>query len=80
MSYVEKFKHFVSESKRVLRVTKKPTKDEYLTISKVSGIGILVIGFLGAILHIGNSSTSLAIISIITILLISAVLFIKKGQ
>ncbi len=51
MSYVEKFKNFVTESKRVLRVTKKPTKEEYLTISKVSAIGILIIGFMGFLLH-----------------------------
>ncbi|OVE75075.1 protein translocase SEC61 complex subunit gamma [archaeon D22] len=40
-------KEFIQESKRVLRVTKKPTKEEYKTIVKVSGLGILAIGFIG---------------------------------
>lgn len=80
MSYAEKFKNFISESRRVLRVTKKPSKEEYMTISKVSGIGILVIGFMGAILHIGNAWSSLAIVSIIAMVLIVVFLFIKRGQ
>ncbi len=42
-----KFKNFVRESKRVLVITKKPTKDEFKTIVKVSGLGILIIGVLG---------------------------------
>lgn len=40
-------KDFIKESRRVLRVTKKPTSEEYKTIVKVSGLGILVIGLLG---------------------------------
>tara|TARA_B100000315_G_scaffold217463_1_gene218073 strand:+ start:17918 stop:18049 length:132 start_codon:yes stop_codon:yes gene_type:complete len=34
----------------VLQLTKKPGKVEYLTIVKVSGIGILVIGAIGFII------------------------------
>ncbi len=46
-----KFSEFISESKRVLRITKKPDSFEYKTIVKVSGLGILVIGLIGFILH-----------------------------
>ena len=46
-----KFKDFVRESKRVLIVTKKPTKDEFKTIVKVSGLGILIIGVLGFLIQ-----------------------------
>ncbi len=46
-SMMTKLKTFYEESRRVLRVTKKPDKEEYLTIVKVSGIGILIIGFFG---------------------------------
>jgi len=42
-----RFKAFVKESRRVLTVTKKPTADEFRTIVKISGIGILLIGFIG---------------------------------
>lgn len=46
-----KLKKFVKECKRVLKVTKKPTQMEFKTIVKVSGIGMLVIGFIGFAVH-----------------------------
>ena len=47
-----KFKTFVKECIRVLKITKKPTKDEFKTISKVSGLGILIIGLIGFLVHL----------------------------
>lgn len=44
---IKKLKQFILECKRVLNVTKKPTKTEYSTIVKVSGLGIMVIGLIG---------------------------------
>ncbi len=44
---VFKLKRFGKECMRVLKVTKKPGKEEYKTIVKVSGIGILIIGLVG---------------------------------
>jgi protein transport protein SEC61 subunit gamma-like protein len=38
---------FITECKRVLVVTKKPTSQEYRTLIKVCGIGILLIGLVG---------------------------------
>ena len=38
------------DCKRVLRVARKPSRSEYLTIAKVTGLGILLIGFLGFII------------------------------
>ncbi len=38
---------FIKECKRVLRVTKKPTSEEFKTIVKVSGLGIIIIGMIG---------------------------------
>ena len=43
---------FLQQCKRVLQITKKPGKEEYLTIVKVSGIGILIIGVIGFIITI----------------------------
>jgi len=43
----QKLKDFGVECRRVLRVTKKPNKEEFKTIVKISGIGMAVIGFLG---------------------------------
>lgn len=47
-----RFKEFLQECRRVLLVTKKPTKDEFKTIFKISGIGILVIGAIGFLVHL----------------------------
>ncbi len=49
-SVFSKLKGFIEESKRVLIVTKKPSKEEFKTIVKASGLGILVIGFLGFVI------------------------------
>ena len=45
-----KFKSFIIQCKRVFRVTKKPNKEEFKTIVKVSALGILIIGLLGFII------------------------------
>jgi protein transport protein SEC61 subunit gamma-like protein len=37
---------------RVLKLTKKPSREEFLTIAKVAGLGILVIGFLGFLIYV----------------------------
>ncbi|HZX44391.1 MAG TPA: protein translocase SEC61 complex subunit gamma [Candidatus Nanoarchaeia archaeon] len=46
-----RFKGFVNESIRVLRITKKPDKTEFMTIVKASGLGILVIGLIGFVIQ-----------------------------
>jgi len=46
-----KFKLFVGECKRVLTVTKKPTRLEFITIVKASGLGMIIIGLLGFVIH-----------------------------
>ena len=48
-SVFSKLKGFIEESRRVLIVTKKPSKEEFKTIVKASGLGILIIGFIGFI-------------------------------
>ena len=47
-----KLKSFAIECKRVLTVTRKPTKEEFKTIVKASSIGMAVIGAVGFIIHI----------------------------
>jgi protein transport protein SEC61 subunit gamma-like protein len=46
-----KIKDFIRECKRVLIVTKKPTKEEFKTIVKVSGLGIIIIGVIGFLIQ-----------------------------
>lgn len=48
---LQKLRSFYKECVRVFRITKKPTKEEYKAIMKVAGLGILLIGFIGFIIH-----------------------------
>ena len=47
----QRFKSFLVECRRVWQVTKKPTRDELKVIVKVTGIGILIIGFVGFLIN-----------------------------
>jgi protein transport protein SEC61 subunit gamma and related proteins len=46
-NWKSKVKRFIKETIRVLRVTKKPNKTEFLGIVKVTGLGIVIIGVIG---------------------------------
>ncbi|MBP2030039.1 protein transport protein SEC61 subunit gamma-like protein [Methanohalophilus levihalophilus] len=37
---------------RVLKLSRKPTREEFLMISKVAGAGILIIGFVGFVVYV----------------------------
>lgn len=45
-----KLKTFILECKRVFLVTKKPNKEEFKSIAKVTGIGMILIGLIGFII------------------------------
>jgi len=49
-SYWIRFKSFINECVRVLRVTRKPNSLEFKTIVKVSGLGMIIIGLIGFII------------------------------
>lgn len=51
-SWPAKIKQFIVECRRVLSITKKPTKEELQTVVKVSGLGILIIGFIGFLIQL----------------------------
>lgn len=42
---------FVSNAIRVLRLTRKPRRDELTFVAKVTGLGILLIGLIGYIIE-----------------------------
>ena len=46
-----KVKTFLNNVIRVLRLTKKPKKDEFFFVAKVTGLGIVLIGFLGYVIE-----------------------------
>ena len=50
-----KLKTFILESRRVLAVTRKPTRMEFTTIVKVTAVGILLIGFIGFLLQLASN-------------------------
>ena len=52
MSFIENIKQFASKCKRVWLVLKKPTKKEFQQITKVSAIGIALLGVLGFLISI----------------------------
>jgi protein transport protein SEC61 subunit gamma-like protein len=52
----EKLKTFISECWRVLRVTKKPDKQEFSAIVKVTALGLAIIGLVGMIVYMIGTS------------------------
>ena len=42
-----KIRKTLKEWRRVYRITKKPGKEEYVSIVKVTGLGIIIIGLIG---------------------------------
>lgn len=47
-----KVKKFLKETLRVIRITKKPNREEYITLTKVTGLGIAILGLLGFVIFI----------------------------
>ena len=50
MNVQERFDKTIKDCKRVLKVSRKPDKQEYLEISKIVAIGIAIIGVVGFII------------------------------
>jgi protein transport protein SEC61 subunit gamma-like protein len=48
----KKIKPFFMKCKRVWHALKKPSKEEFKLITKVSGLGILILGVLGFLISI----------------------------
>lgn len=49
--YWTRFKTFLIESRRVWQLTKKPNKSELTMVLKVTGLGLLILGLIGAIIN-----------------------------
>ena len=52
MTLKERLKGMLTNYKRVLKKSKKPESDEYWKTSKITGIGIMVIGVIGFIIKL----------------------------
>lgn len=40
---------------RVLKITEKPDREEFLMSAKVTGAGIIIIGFIGFLFYLGST-------------------------
>jgi len=51
-SVIERLRNFLSESKRVLLVTRKPGMKEFKLAVKITGLGMILIGLIGMLIRI----------------------------
>lgn len=51
---IERLREFITACKRVINITKKPDRDEFKTIVKISGAGILIIGLIGFLVAVAK--------------------------
>ncbi|MDP2749540.1 MAG: protein translocase SEC61 complex subunit gamma [Nanoarchaeota archaeon] len=54
MKLLGSLKEFWEECKRVLKVTKKPDRQELSMVVKVTGLGMLIIGMVGFLITLLN--------------------------
>jgi len=52
MKIFSKIKSFAIKCKRVWFALKKPTKDEFLKVTKIAALGVVVIGFIGFVISL----------------------------
>ena len=52
-------KRKLKEYARVLRITKKPSKEEYKSIVKASALGMVIIGLVGFVIHMVSQALTL---------------------
>ena len=50
MNVQESFNKFVKDAKRVLKVSRKPDRQEYLELAKVTSIGVVIVGAIGFVI------------------------------
>ncbi|MBQ2652461.1 MAG: protein translocase SEC61 complex subunit gamma [Methanobrevibacter sp.] len=50
MNVQESFDKFIKDSKRVLKVSRKPDGKEYMELAKVVSIGVLIVGVIGFVI------------------------------
>ncbi|MBI4918298.1 protein translocase SEC61 complex subunit gamma [archaeon] len=52
LTLIQRLKQQWIECKRVLKSTRKPTMEEFKTIVKISGLGLIGIGSIGFLIHL----------------------------
>ena len=59
MNVQESFNKFIKDSKRVLKVARKPDGPEYMELAKVSSIGVVIIGVIGFAIYLISAAVGL---------------------
>lgn len=54
VTFQQKARRFITQCLRVLRVTKKPDRKEYMMLVKVTSLGIAIIGMIGFLLFMAE--------------------------
>ncbi len=57
MDLVRRIKSELKQYHRVLKITKKPDRDEFTMSAKVTGLGILLIGSIGFLIYLIGTLT-----------------------
>ena len=52
MNVQERFDKFVKDSKRVLKVSRKPDAQEYRELAKVTSLGVVIVGVIGFVVFL----------------------------
>ncbi len=48
----ESIVRFIKMNQRVLRVAKRPDREEFINVAKITGLGIIVIGVVGFVISL----------------------------
>ncbi|MCE5214233.1 MAG: protein translocase SEC61 complex subunit gamma [Methanobacterium sp.] len=48
----ESIVRFIKMNQRVLRVARRPDREEYINVAKITGLGIIIIGVIGFIISL----------------------------
>ena len=51
-----RIKDYFKNLKRVMQIARKPTKEEFTVTSKICGLGLILIGFIGFVIFIVSVS------------------------
>ncbi len=78
-SIPERLRDFVSNTKRIIRVARRPTLQEVNLIARVSGIGILLVGAVAYLLQILGSFTDTFFKAIVISMLQTTINIIQVG-
>lgn len=52
----ESMAQFIKMNQRVLRVAKRPDREEFINVAKITGLGIIVIGVIGFIISVATQA------------------------